>query len=283
MDWHQIYLEKRKEIKGWSFDTLIKTRMKRFKSSRPEKPVHYLELEYLLLNYDWRKTLIKKYIGEISEELQNEWLDKRLAENATATSKNHNLYKVLLPFYLMNPATNNDKIDKYFLNDQLLLILASIDHPFRQFRLKSFRIFEYLNMNFSKLNINLKRTILELLNLKTNPENILFIKKLVVNNLTFAGSNFFNKFLKTQLDKKLLTPKMAIGLIKRKSMMNRENLEGLKDLVLTLENGSHILKEINLEKSKMQKLLLEGPTMTEEEESKNYQKFRKYFNNWQIP
>lgn len=244
MDWNQIYLEKHKKHKGWRFDELIRTRIRRFKSNRPKKPEHYSELEYLILNYDWDRTLIKKYIGEISKELQNKWLDKRLKENTTATFKNHNLYQVLLPFYLMNPNSNNDKIDKYFLYDQLLLILASLDHPFRRFRLRAFIIFEYLYLNFPKLNRNLKRTILELLNLKTDHENILFIKKLVVKNLPFAGSNFFNKFFKTQLDKKLLTPKMAIGLIKRKSMMNQENLEGLKDLVLTLENGSHILEKI---------------------------------------
>ena len=98
MDWNQIYVERHKKLKGWSFDKFIRTRIQRFKSSYPTNSEHYLELAYLLLNYDWRRTLIKRYMGIISEELKDEWLKKRLIENKRGTSEKHNIYLVLLPF-----------------------------------------------------------------------------------------------------------------------------------------------------------------------------------------
>ncbi|MFK7774384.1 MAG: hypothetical protein AB8F94_19705 [Saprospiraceae bacterium] len=246
MDWNQKYIEEHNKQRGWGFHNTINFRIKRYRVDRPTKTEHISELEYLIVNYDYKKTLLKRYENIISEETKDKWLDKNLRFDNNFSNQTYNIYLVLIPFYLINPNTKNPKIDKHFLNDQMLLILGGINNHFRKYRSRANSLFEFLIPNFYKLHFSLRMRIIKILILNTNSENIFEIKRLVIINQEIIGLDLVNKFIAEQINRNLLTPKMGIGILRKVNSINQENIENLKRIILKLNNGEYILKKLNL-------------------------------------
>ena len=245
MDWNQSYIERHRELRGWSFNYVVNSRIQRFKANLPVKPHHFSELEYLILNYDYSKSLLKRYEHILSEEFKTQWLEKRLQKNSKYLNTNYRIYGILLPFYLINPKTQNILIDKHFLNDQLLIILGGLDHKFRKYRWRANYLFEFLIPNFSKLRPNLRIRIIELLTIKSNKENIRKINLLLFKNSEIIHGKLMIDYVEQQLRKEIVSPKMAIGYLRRFDQLNTSTIEKLKGEVLRLEDGKLILKKIN--------------------------------------
>jgi hypothetical protein len=241
MNWNQKYIEKHKENTGWHFQHTVNYRIQRFKANPPIKKEHFLELEYLIINYDYTKSLLKRYEGIISEETKTKWLEKNLSLKYT----NYNIYRILLPFYLINPETANPKIDKHFLNDQLMLILGGLDNKFRKYRWRAKTLFEFLSPNFGKLKPNLRIRIIELISSKTDTENIRVIRNLVLRNQRNIPPQIVNNFIEEQFNRNLITPSMAVGIFRKVNSLNDNNIENLKSSILNMDNGEYILKKIN--------------------------------------
>ena len=246
MNWNQKYIEEHKKHRGWGFQNVINARIIRFRINPPVKPEHLSELEYLIVNYDYKKSLLKRYEGIISEESKDEWLERKLRSDTFTSQKTYNLYLVLIPFYLINPNTKNPKIDKSFLNDQLILILGGISNNFKKFRRRANTLFEFLTPNFKKLHPRLRMQIIKLLTINTNFENIHKIKRLVITNQENIEIELVNEFISEQINRNLLTPKMAIGIIRKVHLINENNIENLKIIITKLDNGNYILNKINL-------------------------------------
>jgi len=246
MDWNQKYIEKQKEKKHTVFRDVVNNRIRRFISNTPIKPEHFSELEYLIINYDYNKSLFNKYGDLISEEVKNEWIERKLKNEVSYPNKEgYDIYIIMLPFYLISPNTNNEKIDRYFLQDQLILSLGSIDNKFKKYRLRAKKLFKFITPNFKKLNPNLRKNIVKILTVRTTTDNILIIKCLILKNWKLIDEELINYFLEIQFQRKLITPKMAIGIFKRRMELNEESIECLKQLILTLEKGEYILEKIN--------------------------------------
>ncbi len=245
MDWNQKYIEEHKKHQGWGFHHIINARIKRYKINPPTKSEHISELEYLIVNYDYKKTLLKRYENIISEESKDKWLENNLRNDNWTSWQTYNIYSVLIPFYLINPDTKNPKIDKRFLNDQLILMLGGINNNFRKYRWRANTLFEFLTPNFKKLNFPLRTRIIKLLTVNTNSKNILEIKKIVFINQETVGKDLMNKFIYEQLNRNLIHPKMAIGILRKTNLINQKNIENLKRIIIELDNGEYILKKIN--------------------------------------
>jgi len=245
MDWNQIYIEKHKERKGWSFRYTINFRIRRFKSNPPTKPEHFSELEYLIMNYDYQKALFRRYGYLISDDAKNKWLEKKINDEVYPNVASNNIYGIMLPFYLISPNTNNPKIDKYFLHDQLLLALGTIDHKFKKYRERAKSLFRFLIPNFMELNPNLRKSIVQVLTVRTTMENIHNIKCLIIKNWKFISEELLNQFFEEQFQRKLITPKMAIGIFRRREDLNKENINNLMELILMLDKGEYILNKLN--------------------------------------
>ena len=245
MDWNQKYIEKSKELRGWGLNFVVNNRIKSFKANPPIKPHHFSELEYLILNYDYAKSLLKKYEPILSEEFKTKWLECHLKSNPKYSNRNYQVYGILLPFYLLNPETQNRWIDKHFLNDQLLLILGGLDHQFRRYRWRANYMIEFFTPNFAKFQPNFRIRVMELLSNKTNLESIRNINSFLFRNSEIIDRRRINEFVELHLKKDNINPKMAIGYLKRFRKINNSNIEKLKTQVLKLENGEIILNKIN--------------------------------------
>ena len=58
--WESIYLKKHNQNRGWGFSNVKHGRTLRFKCNPPLTKEHISELEYLIVNYDYHKTLLMK-------------------------------------------------------------------------------------------------------------------------------------------------------------------------------------------------------------------------------
>ncbi|TCI84375.1 hypothetical protein [Tenacibaculum sp. M341] len=246
MDWNQNYIEKHTKLQGWSFRYVVNSRILRFKSNPPLKHDHFSELEYLILNHDYSKSLLKKYENILSEKFKTEWLEKKLQHDPKFSNKNYHIFDILLPFYLINPETKNKVIDKHFLNDQLLIILGCLDHKFRKYRWRANYLFEFLIPSFSKLRPSFRIRLIELLTLKSTKESIRNINQLIFRNSEIINKRLIDDFVRVQLSKGLVSPKMAIGYLRRFRKLDNSNFEELKNLVSRIDNGEKILIKINL-------------------------------------
>ena len=248
MNWQQKYLERSEGHRDSNFDFIINARRIRYKVNKPIKQEHFSELEYLLISYDVNAALLRRYEGDISEEVKSQWLERRL--NRKSHFKNsfesEKIYKTLLPFYLINPQTKNPLIDKYFLGDQLMLILSGINHIYKRYRWRAHYIFEFLVPNFGKLLPGYRSRVIKLLIVNSNSQNIRLINWLVLSNVDFIELELIESFAQNQLDKNLVTPRMAIGYLKRFHSISQTNREKLRSLVLKLERGEYILGKLGL-------------------------------------
>jgi len=244
MNWDQIYKDKHSKLKGWSFSYVINSRLHRFKSNAPTKQIHLSELEYLILNYDYSKALFRRYESILSEELKSEWIKKKSRVGERFSNANYNIYGVLIPFYLANPKTENSNIDKHFLNDQILLTLGGLDHKFKKYRWRANYVLELLPQNFSQLKPNLRIRIIDLLAVKANQENIRGINLLIYKNIESINKECKETFVREQIDKDLITSKMAIGYYKRFGTISQFCANKLKAKILSLNNGRMIFSKI---------------------------------------
>ena len=244
MDWNQIYKDKHSKLKGWSFSYVINARQHRFKSNAPTKEIHLLELEYLILNYDYSKTLFRRYESLLSEEIKSQWIEQKSRIGERFSNANYNIYGVLIPFYLANPKTENSKIDKHFLNDQILLTLGGLDHKFRKYRWRANYVLELLPQKFSQLKPNLRIRIIDLLAVKANQENIRGINLLIFKNIESVNRECIETFVREQIDKDLITSKMAIGYYKQFEALSQYSASKLKVKILSHKNGEMIFSKI---------------------------------------
>lgn len=248
IDWHQKYLEKTERRRHKDFTGLINARRLRYKVNQPIKQEHFSELVYLLLNYDANATLLRKYEEHVSEEVKSQWLATRLrmTSNMRYSLEHLKIYRTLLPFYLINPQTRNPQVDKHFLRDQLLLILGGLDHKYSRFRWRAHYLFEFLVPNFRKLLPGYRSRVVKLLIDKANSQNIRQINWLIGSNSDIIDLELIDFFIQNQLKKKIVTPRMAIGYLKRFHSISLTNKEKLKALVLRLEKGAYILEKTGL-------------------------------------
>ncbi len=242
MDWNQIYNDKNSGPRQRRF---IPNRIKRFRDNPPIKPEHFSELEYLIINYDYRIALLRRYEPLLSEEIKAQWLEKYLINPPDShNAASYNIYKILLPFFLINPNSENKKIDKYFLYDQLILVLGALDYKFRKYRQRAYYLFRFLTPNFVKLNATYRANTVKILTENTTKENIHDVKCLMMKNWSIIGNDLKNQFLAVQFQRQLITPKMAIGIFRRRKDLSFLNEKELRRLILTLEKGEYILGKL---------------------------------------
>jgi hypothetical protein len=245
-NWKHIYEKKHQEAKGWGFRHVVDKRILRYKVNAPKTKEHLSELEYLITNYDYHKTLLRRYEHLISEESKNEWLDNYYEPKGIWNDINQKFHTALIPFYLINPRTENERIDKHFLNDQILMSLGCLDHKFKKYRWRANYMLEFLPLKFLDLKPNLRIRIIEVLSFKSTNESIKQI-----NNLIFKYQNEIHKelivnFVEEQQRKNLISDKMAIGYLKRfKNEISTEMANKFVDKIRSLENGKYILSKIS--------------------------------------
>jgi len=245
MDWKQEYIKRSKGKKNWWYSDFYKNRIRRFKDNPPVTSKHISELEYLIINHDFYKTLLKRYESKISEDAKVKWLEKNLRKKPNFHYHNENIYFVKLPLYLINPRTQNLSFYKPFLNDQLMLTLGGLDHRFKKYRWRAIYLFDFLTPNFYKLTAHVRENIIKLITIKTTKENFKKIKQLVFYNWKEIDNELLNLFFEEQFKRKLITPKSAIGIYRRKQNLSLEVIEKLKEIILTLKNGKYILEKIS--------------------------------------
>lgn len=122
--------------------------------------------------------------------------------------------------------------------------MGGLDHKFRKYRLRAKHIFEFLTPGFKNFSPSLRFIIIELLATKTDAENITQVNGLLFHNVNLLDTRLTNLFVEAQLDKDLVTPKMAIGYLKRFILMSPNNEQRLRTKVLTLKKGAYILARI---------------------------------------
>lgn len=248
MNWQEKYNEEKTKNGGWGFSSVIHTRRLRYRINSPTKPEHLSELEYLIQNYDYdNMLLLKKYESILSEETKDLCLENRLKKHFGygPRTKTDDIFRKLIPFYLINPNFKNDKLDKGFLNDQLVLTLGALNSCLKKYRWRANTLFEFLTPSFSKLNPYLRVQIVKILSNNTNCENIREVKRLVTFNQKSIGEELMNRFISEQINRNMFTPKMAIGIVRKVEFINKENLEDLMKLIRKLDNGEDILKKIS--------------------------------------
>ena len=244
MNWQEKYNEEKTKNGGRASYDLINTRRLRYRINSPTKPEHLSELEYLIINYDYKNMLLlKKYESILSEETKDLYLENNL--RCGYRTKTDDIFRELIPFYLINPNFKNDKLDKGFLNDQLVLTLGALNSCLKKYRWRANTLFEFLTPSFSKLNPYLRAQIVKILSNNTNCENIREVKRLVTFNQKSLGEELMNRFISEQINRNMFTPKMAIGIVRKVEFINKENLEDLIKLIRKLDNGEDILKKIS--------------------------------------
>ena len=113
-DWQKIYYDEHGKLLEFFNRSPIQKRRYRFKCNPPSKPEHFEELECLIVHFDLNKSLLRRYESVISEESKIACL-AHYAERFKYIKTQEIIYRHLLPFYLINPKTTIEKIDKSFL------------------------------------------------------------------------------------------------------------------------------------------------------------------------
>ncbi len=246
MTWNELYKKKEKELGYSEFDKFINSRKIRFKSNMPFKKKHIEELQVLISNHDiFNKSLLRRYEPYLTEEFKEKWLRKWLDRYSKSHMPEYQIYGILLPFYLINPETRIKLVDKLFLNDYLLLIIAGLDHKYRRFRWRANMILDFLSIGYSRLEPSMGYKIVELLSWKADSKNIRMINMVLFKNILFISPRILNEFVEKQLMKGIISPKMAIVYLKRFITLDSRLKKLLEDKILELKNGEKILKKMS--------------------------------------
>ncbi len=244
-DWQNIYEEKHKQLKGWGFSYVINSRILRYKVNPPITNEHISELEFLIIKYDYHKTLLRRYEHVISDKAKNKWLDNFYEPKGRWNNSNHKFHSVLIPFYLINPKTDIERVDKHFLNDQILMSLGSLDHKFKKYRLRANYLLEFLPLKFMDLKPNIRIRIIEVLSSKANRESIKQISQLIYKYQKELHPDIVLNFVGEQISKNIINDKMAIGYLRRfQNNISSEMKAKLESKIRRLNNSELILNTI---------------------------------------
>lgn len=242
-DWKNIYLDQCRTSTRTSYRDIVNKRLLRFRVHLGHTDNHVSEIEFLIANHDYSKALLKRYEPIISEECKNRWLDKFYENQKIIDEPHHRLHTALIPFYLINPKTNNKRIDKQFLDDQILISSSNLDHSIKKHRWRAFYQMDFILIGFKNLNPTVRIQLASNLSHHSTPESIQKLNQFYYKHYNILPQELIIDFVEEQLSKGIVTNKMSIGYLKRFiNMIPSNTIDKLRTNISKLADSKKILR-----------------------------------------
>lgn len=227
----------------YSPDAVLMARRKRYLCNAPTKPEHFSELSFIFSKIP-DKNLFRRYADIMPSDVREKWLQRYPVDLWGNNLSSNRIWSIGIPYFLVVPPEKNEKIDRDFLLEQLLLLLSVLNHPVLRFRHRQNYIFEFLVPYFYRLKKGGRRKVVRTLIGVNDPSTMPKIKYFMMKNVHLIDGDLLDEYIAAGCQKSLFAPKTALGLLKRRQYFDQNSIDQLCEIVLQMENGRQLLERV---------------------------------------